>query len=104
MLGEEHLATITDVAKLAGVSPVTVSRVINDAPLVNPKTRARVEQAIRELGYVPNVAAASLRSKRTRSLALILPDVTNTFWTTVARGVEDIGAEPRLFGLPLQHG
>jgi len=89
MLGEEHLATITDVAKLAGVSPVTVSRVINDAPLVNPKTRARVEQAIRELGYVPNVAAASLRSKRTRSLALILPDVTNTFWTTVARGVED---------------
>jgi len=89
MLGEEHLATITDVAKLAGVSPVTVSRVINDAPLVNLKTRARVEQAIRELGYVPNVAAASLRSKRTRSLALILPDVTNTFWTTVARGVED---------------
>jgi LacI family transcriptional regulator len=90
MVGEEHLATITDVAKLAGVSPVTVSRVINDAPLVNPKTRARVGQAIRELGYVPNVAAASLRSKRTRSLALILPDVTNTFWTTVARGVEDI--------------
>ena len=89
MLGEEHLATITDVAKLAGVSPVTVSRVINDAPLVTLKTRARVEQAIRELGYVPNVAAASLRSKRTRSLALILPDVTNTFWTTVARGVED---------------
>jgi LacI family transcriptional regulator len=89
MLGEEHLATITDVAKLAGVSPVTVSRVINDAPLVNSRTRARVEEAIRELGYVPNVAAASLRSKRTRSLALILPDVTNTFWTTVARGVED---------------
>ena len=89
MLGEEHLATITDVAKLAGVSPVTVSRVINDAPLVTLKTRARVEQAIRELGYVHNVAAASLRSKRTRSLALILPDVTNTFWTTVARGVED---------------
>ena len=89
MLGEEHLATITDVAKLAGVSPVTVSRVVNDAPHVNLKTRARVEQAIRELGYVPNVAAASLRSKRTRSLALILPDVTNPFWTTVARGVED---------------
>ena len=89
MLGEEHLATITDVAKLAGVSPVTVSRVINDAPLVNLKTRARVEQAIRDLGYVPNVAARSLRSKRTQSLALILPDVTNTFWTTVARGVED---------------
>ena len=83
------MATITDVAKLGRVSPVTVSRVINDAPHVNTKTRPPVEQAIRELGYVPNVAAASLRSKRTRSLALILPDVTNTFWTTIARGVED---------------
>ncbi len=83
------MATITDVAKRAGVSPVTVSRVLNGVPTVNPATRDRVEQAIKALGYVPNVAARSLRSKRTRSLALVLPDITNTFWTTVARGVED---------------
>lgn len=83
------MATIVDVAKRAGVSTVTVSRVINDAPNVNAATRERVEMAIRELGYSPSVAARSLRSKRTRSLALIVPDITNAFWTTVARGVED---------------
>ncbi len=83
------MATITDVAKRAGVAPVTVSRVINNAPGVNLATRERVQQAIAELGYVPNVVARSLRSKRTRTLAFVVPDVTNPFWTTVARGVED---------------
>ena len=68
---------------------MTVSRVLNNAPNVNHATRHRVERAIQELGYVPNVVARSLRSKRTQSLALILPDITNPFWTTVARGVED---------------
>ena len=83
------MSTISDVARQAGVSTVTVSRVLNNAPNVNHATRTRVERAIQELGYVPNVVARSLRSKRTRSLALILPDITNPFWTTVARGVED---------------
>ncbi len=83
------MPTINDVAKRAAVSPVTVSRVLNAAPNVNEATRARVHQAIAELGYVPNVAARSLRSRRTRSIALILPDITNPFWPTVARGVED---------------
>lgn len=83
------MATITDVAKRAGVAPVTVSRVINNAPGVNLATRKRVQQAIAELGYVPNVVARSLRSKRTHTLAFIVPDITNAFWTTVARGVED---------------
>lgn len=84
------MATISDVAKRAGVAPVTVSRVINNAANVNPATRERVLQAIEALGYVPSGVAQSLRSKRTRSLALLLPDITNTFWTTVARGVEDV--------------
>jgi LacI family transcriptional regulator len=83
------LPTINDVAKRAGVSPVTVSRVINNAGNVSAATREKVKWAIEELGYVPSVAARSLRSKRTRSLALIVPDITNAFWTTVARGVED---------------
>lgn len=83
------MTTINDVAKRAGVSPVTVSRVLNDAPNVTAATRERVNRAIVELGYVPNVVARSLRSRRTRSLALILPDITNPFWPTVARGVED---------------
>jgi LacI family transcriptional regulator len=83
------MTTIRDVAKSAGVSPITVSRVVNRLENVNPDTRARVEKAIEELGYVRNLAASSLRSKETYTLALILPDITNTFWTTVARGVED---------------
>ena len=83
------MATINDVAKRAGVSPVTVSRVINNVGNVSAATREKVELAIEELGYVPSVMARSLRSKRTRTLALMVSDVTNPFWTTVARGVED---------------
>jgi len=83
------MVTIHDVAQRAGVSPVTVSRVINGVANVNPETRARVERAIRELGYLPNRAARSLRVRQTHTLALLVPDITNAFWTTVARGVED---------------
>ena len=82
------MPTISDVARHAGVSPATVSRVIQGAPNVRPATRERVQRAIEELGYVPSAAAQSLRSKRTRSLALVVSDITNTFWTTIARGVE----------------
>lgn len=83
------MSTIADVARRAGVSTVTVSRVINGASNVTPRTREKVERAINELHYVPSVAARSLRSKRTQALALLVPDITNPFWTTVARGVED---------------
>jgi LacI family transcriptional regulator len=81
--------TLRDVAKQAGVAPITVSRVINRAQNVSPETRARVEQAIDELGYVPNRLARSLRLSRTHTLALVVTDITNPFWTTVVRGVED---------------
>lgn len=81
--------TISDVAKRAGVSPVTVSRVLNNATNVSETTRIKVQQAIAELGYVPSSVAQSLRSKRTNTIALIVPDIQNPFWTTAARGVED---------------
>lgn len=87
------MPTISDVARRAGVSPATVSRVLQGAANVHPDTRARVERAIAELGYVPSAVARGLRSKRTRSLALVVPDITNPFWTTVVRGVEDIAHE-----------
>lgn len=83
------MTTIRDVAKQAGVAPITVSRVLNNADYVSPKTRARVEAAALELNYVPNMLAHSLRSKSTQTIALILADITNPFWTSVARGVED---------------
>lgn len=83
------MATLQDVAELAGVAPITVSRVLNNSGYVSQTTRERVEAAAAELHYVPNMLASSLRSNRTNFLALILTDITNPFWTTVARGVED---------------
>jgi LacI family transcriptional regulator len=83
------MPTIQDVAKRAGVAPITVSRVINDSGYASQETRKRVETAIAELGYVPNVLARSLRSKRTNTLALVITDITNPFFTSISRGVED---------------
>lgn len=83
------MSTIRDVAKRAGVAPITVSRVINDSGYVSDETRARVQAAIEELQYVPNSLSRSLRFKRTHTIALILSDITNPFWTTITRGVED---------------
>ena len=83
------MTTIQDVAKQAGVAPMTVSRVINKSSYVAQPMRERVETAIAEMGYVPNGLARSLRSRRTHTFALVLTDVTNPFFTTVARGVED---------------
>jgi len=90
------MPTIVDVANRAGVAAITVSRVVNDSGPVSRQVRARVEQAIAELGYVPNSVARSLRSKRTDTIALVLTDMTNPFFTTVARGVEDAASDAGL--------
>jgi LacI family transcriptional regulator len=84
------MSTINDVAKLAGVSAMTVSRVINNSGYIGRETRSRVEAAIAELAYVPNAVGRQLRSKRTKMLALVLSDIMNPFFTTIARGVEDV--------------
>ena len=81
--------TIKDVARLSGVSPMTVSRVINDSERVSPETRRRVEEAISKLGYVPSRLARGLSRQRTGTLALIVPDVANPFFTLIVRGAED---------------
>lgn len=83
------MVTVKDVARLAGVSMITVSRVVNNSDLVGEDTRQRVEAAIEELHYVPNMVASNLRSQRSDFLALVLPDITNSFWTSIARGAED---------------
>jgi LacI family transcriptional regulator len=87
------MPTLHDVAKRAGVSSMTVSRVVNGSPLVSPEMRARVEEALAETGYMPNMLARSLRSKRTDTIALLLPDMTNPFFTTLAHGVETAARE-----------
>jgi len=83
------MSRISEVADRAGVSAMTVSRVLNNTGYVSAATRARVELAIAELGYVPNALARQLRSKRTKMLALVVSDISNPFFTTIARGVED---------------
>jgi LacI family transcriptional regulator len=83
-------ATIRDVARLAGVSAMTVSRVINDQPRVKDETRRRVEAAIAELGYVPNGLARGLVRRKTKTIGVIVPDVANPFFTLVVSGAEDV--------------
>jgi LacI family transcriptional regulator len=87
------MTNIREVARLAGVAPITVSRVINNSGYVSEATRQKVEAAAGQLGYVPNTLSQSLRWKQTGMLALLLTDVTNPFWTTVARGVEDAASK-----------
>jgi LacI family transcriptional regulator, galactose operon repressor len=82
--------TISDVARRAGVSSMTVSRVINDSARVSAETRRRVEDAIAELGYVPSRLARGLIRQRTGTLAVIVPDVANPFFTLIVRGAEDV--------------
>jgi LacI family transcriptional regulator len=83
-------ATIKDVANLAGVSPMTVSRVINGSDRVSPDTRRRVERAIAELGYIPSRLARGLSARKTGTLAVIVPDVSNPFFTLIVRAAEDV--------------
>jgi LacI family transcriptional regulator len=87
------MPTILDVAKRAGVAPITASRVINNSGYISQSTRERVEAAVKELGYVPNTIARGLRSKRTHTLALVVTDITNPYFTLMARGVEDVAGE-----------
>jgi LacI family transcriptional regulator len=82
------MATIYEVARRAGVSPATVSRVLNGAPVSADKTR-RVRQAAEELSYVPNRTARRLRKQTSELIALLIPDIENPFFTALARGVED---------------
>jgi LacI family transcriptional regulator len=87
------MTTIHEVAKRAGVASITVSRVINNSGYASQEIRDRVLAAVKEMGYVPNRLASSLRSKRTNVLALVLTDITNPFFTVAARGVEDVASK-----------
>ena len=82
--------TMRDVAEQAGVSKATVSHVINDTRFVEDTTKARVNDAIRTLGYRPNVAARSLTTQRTRIIGLIVSDITNTFFGEIMHGIENV--------------
>ncbi len=82
--------TIYDVAREANVSMATVSRVVNNNPNVKPQTRKRVFEAIERLGYRPNAVARGLASKKTTTVGVVIPDISNSIFAEVARGIEDI--------------
>ena len=84
----ECLYTIRDIARLAGVSVATVSGVLNNKPTIKPKLVERVRKAMDALDYHPDHVARSLRVRRTLTVGIVIPDVTNPFFTDVIRGVE----------------
>lgn len=83
------MSTIYDVATLAGVSPATVSRVLNGIA-VSPDRAQRVREAAEALSFTPNRTARSLRKQHSDVIALVIPDIENPFFTSIARGVEDV--------------
>ena len=80
-----YSVTLADVARVAGVSTMTVSRVVNGDSRVKPETRQRIEQTIEALGYRPNTVARMMRSRQTHTIGFILPDLTNSNNATVAQ-------------------
>jgi len=83
------MVTIYDIAEKAGVSAMTVSRVINNTGRISEATRKRVRKVMEELHYIPNSMARSLVLQKTKILSLLITDITNPFYTTIARGAED---------------
>lgn len=86
------MATIYDVAKLAGVSPATVSRVFNGTSVSEEKVAA-VRHAAAQLNFTPNRTARTLRRQSSEVIALVIPDIENPYFTEMARGVEDVASE-----------
>jgi len=84
------MTSIIDVAKLAGVSISTVSRVMNDHPNVSEKKREVVMKAITELNYVPNALAQGLVKKKTNSVAILISDITNIFYAYLVKSIEEV--------------
>ncbi len=82
--------TIYDVAREAKVSMATVSRVVNGNPNVKPATRDRVNEVIKRLNYRPNAVARGLASKKTTTVGVIIPDISNVYYSELARGLEDV--------------
>ncbi|WP_312649734.1 LacI family DNA-binding transcriptional regulator [Proteiniclasticum sp.] len=83
-------ASIKDVAREAGVSIATVSRVLNNVDVVNEDTKKKVQDAIKKLSYRPNIVARSLKTQRTKTIGILVPDISNQFYPEVVRGAEDV--------------
>src|SRR4051812_2456275 len=88
-LARPLMPNIYEVARRAGVSPSTVSRVLSRPDVVSAKTRQRVMRAVDLLGYTPNSTAKNLRQARTGKLLVTVPDISNPFFSLILQGIED---------------
>lgn len=86
-------STIKDVAKMAGVSVATVSRVLNNLPGYSEDTRLKVMQAVKELEYQPNAIARGLVNKRTETIGVLFPSVSSSFSSEILHGIEEVAHE-----------
>ena len=89
-MNTDDTVTIYDVAREAGVSMATVSRVVNGNKNVKENTRKKVLEVIERLDYRPNAVARGLASKRTTTVGVVIPDITNTYFAALAKGIDDI--------------
>jgi len=87
---DKQAITIYDVAREAKVSMATVSRVVNGNTNVRSETKQRVEEVISRLGYRPNAVARGLASRKTTTIGVIIPDVTDVYFSELARGIDDV--------------
>ncbi|MGF6947649.1 LacI family repressor for deo operon, udp, cdd, tsx, nupC, and nupG [Neobacillus sp. B4I6] len=87
------MVRIADVANMANVSTATVSRVISNAGTVKKETAEKVLEAIKKLNYQPNMLARQLRRSETKTILVVVPDITNTFFSAVLRGIESVSIE-----------
>ncbi len=87
--GSSH-PTIVDIARQIGVAPMTVSRVINESGYVSEAMRQRVQAAVTEMNYRPNVLARSLKRQRTQVIGILLPDIANPFSAELVRGIQEV--------------
>ncbi|WP_432408048.1 LacI family DNA-binding transcriptional regulator [Wukongibacter sp. M2B1] len=88
--------TINDIAKAAGVSRTTVSRVLNDSGYVKEETREKIEKAIRELNYTPSAIARSLSTNKTNTIGVIVPEINNPFFGEIIKGIGQVADEHNL--------
>jgi LacI family transcriptional regulator len=82
--------TIKDIARELGISPSTVSRALKDHPDISPETKKLVNELAEKLNYQPNVVALSLRSSKTNTIGVIIPEIVHFFFSTVISGIEDV--------------
>lgn len=87
------MSTIKDVARVAGVSVATVSRVVNNGPKVSAKTKEKVSKVMRQLGYTPNENARALVTQKSTTIGVVIPDITDPFFASLASGVEQVAKQ-----------